>query len=253
MVTTTIGGPSPTPTRAPDDPVRIARGGTLRFFGAAGDGRRSSSGRIWTSKNHKDVYLAPRALAGQVKISQRESGKYQSGFINAEVSAAWQGLGADRHLDRWPRPPQFEPGWTKLFEVVLPVAEMRRGGEDLGKNHYEVLPVGPGYSIHIFLLHAKVETPNFPALSFANTNWMSVMELGDSEYVSVMAVPQEWAGDAVTVVEQGRHRAIRGEGRLLRPPDRTRLLLPSTRFFQHGAHVDGSRFVIDAAATPLGA
>jgi hypothetical protein len=248
----TAAGPPPIPTRAPDDPVRITRGGTLRFFGATADGRRSSSWRLWTSRNHKDAYLTPRSLADTFKISLHETGSFQYGFINNEVSTAWQGSEASsRHLDIWPRPTEFAPGWTGFFEVILPEIEMRPGGEDLGKSRYEVLPVGPGYAISVYLAHAKVETPEFPALEFPNANWMAVMELGDNEFVAVMAIPQEWTNVGEAVVERGRQRALSGEVPLLRPPHRTALLLPSTRFIQPGIHVDGSRFVIDAAGMAL--
>jgi hypothetical protein len=108
-----------TNVRPPADPTWIDRGGKVRFLGLSADGRTSSSWSVWTSRNHKDVYLAPRQLAGQVKVSLHQSGSFSTSFVSEQKAARWLGVGAERHLDIWDRPPEFEPGWTRFFEVIL--------------------------------------------------------------------------------------------------------------------------------------
>lgn len=243
------GQPAP-PTRPPADPLWVDRGGAVRLLALSADGRSSSSWRIWTSRNHKDVYVAPRQLAGQVKVSLHASGSFQSGFVNEEVAVLWQRSDAGRHLDIWDRPPEFEPGWTRIFEVILPDAELRHLGEELGGHHYVGLPVGQGYAVHVYLLYVRLDRPGRVDLAFDWANLVAVMDLGDDDRIAVVAVPQEWGTEAAQVIETARQRALDGEPTLLRPPDCKELPSAGTRFIQHGIHaLDGSRFVVDASAT----
>jgi hypothetical protein len=53
-------------------------------------GRRSSVWSLFTAKKTPDVYVAPRVLGGQVKISLHASGSWQVGFT-AESDRTWQG------------------------------------------------------------------------------------------------------------------------------------------------------------------
>jgi hypothetical protein len=81
-------------------------------------------------------------------------------------------------------------------------------------------------------------------------NFMAVINLGDEDRVAVVAIPQEWTGEGALVVEAARQKALSGDPSLLRAPDGGPLPSDGTRFMQFGTHaVDGSRFVIDAAAT----
>jgi hypothetical protein len=140
------------------EPLRShAPGGVVRFAVGA-PGRRSNIYRLWTSKNNADAYLAARAVAGTQKISfHMGSGSWSRSFVSAEKAQQYVGEGATRHIDIWPRPPDFAPGVTRAYTIIVPGTELRdpyreMPGDD-GNVVYAPPPV-PGGMVCFDLLHA---------------------------------------------------------------------------------------------------
>lgn len=83
-----------------------------RFVVRAGDGRRSAQWRVWTgSRNNApsdEVYVAPRSLGSEVKVSLNSDGTCLYKLTNE--ANPWARLG-DRHaLHRWAIEDDFIPG-----------------------------------------------------------------------------------------------------------------------------------------------
>lgn len=100
-------------------------GGTVRFAVVDSAGYRSADWRVWTSRNHDDVYLAPRLAAGWIKVSLHASGSWQHGFIAGEATQQHRPAGSSRHFAIWGQPSQLVPGWTRAARIVVPASELQ--------------------------------------------------------------------------------------------------------------------------------
>ena len=99
-----------------------------RFGVRSEDGRSSDIWRNWTSTrgNKSDVYLAPRALAGRLKVSMHETGKCQLSFTKeflGEIADLGTWTRESRHLARWELG-QLSPGVTLAIRLIVPTSEL---------------------------------------------------------------------------------------------------------------------------------
>jgi len=108
---------------AADRISRSMRGGTRWAVGSK-EGPRSAVWRIWANRN--DVYLSARYAASDYKVSLHASGKWRVAFTEHHLTRPQPLLsaGSDRALDRWDRPDEFAPGWTRAFLIMIPVSEV---------------------------------------------------------------------------------------------------------------------------------
>jgi hypothetical protein len=96
----------------------------IRFGVRALSGHRAATWKIWSPGAPKnDVYLACRALNGELKASLHESGRwhvsyskgfYKSGFEESSVKPP------SRFTEIWPRPGDIAPGMILAFRVIVP-------------------------------------------------------------------------------------------------------------------------------------
>ena len=91
--------------------------------------REGPRGNVWwlsTRKNKNDIYIGARAFADVMKISLHQSGIWRLAFTSEYVSkgSAVVSPSQDRAIDKWERPPEFMPGVTKAFEIVIPGSEV---------------------------------------------------------------------------------------------------------------------------------
>ncbi|NCS36270.1 MAG: hypothetical protein GPJ14_19380 [Microcystis aeruginosa G11-01] len=96
-----------------------------RFAFSSFDSLYSSIWRLWSQGN--DIYVASRAIAGDIKTSLHESGMCQTSFtsqfmdsnhpVRAQVSGS-------RHIIRWKRQP-IQEGLFRLFDIVIPHQRMK--------------------------------------------------------------------------------------------------------------------------------
>jgi hypothetical protein len=96
----------------------------VRFAVGSTDGPRGSVWRIWVNRN--DVYVAARVAASEMKVSLHASGKWRSAFTERHVQRedALISSDRDRAVDKWERPAEFAPGWTRAFVIVVPASEV---------------------------------------------------------------------------------------------------------------------------------
>jgi hypothetical protein len=85
---------------------------------------RSTVWRIWTAKNTDDVYLAARPVVDTIKVSLHASGSWSAGFVSHDRARQYM-LPGLRHMEIWPKPEPFLPGWRRADAIVLPGPELR--------------------------------------------------------------------------------------------------------------------------------
>jgi hypothetical protein len=158
--------------------------------------------------------MCQRSLGRELKISLHESGSFSTSFVNDEVAEARLGPGQSRHLDIWPQPPEFAPGWTLMAEVIHPERELGAFIE-AGIEHVKFvdLPVGPDHALHVSVF---MSLPRVIATSvtFPDCIHLAAADLGDRE-VHVMAILGKWGADEKAVAELARGRQRGGSARSL--------------------------------------
>jgi hypothetical protein len=93
---------------------RQMRGGT-RFAVGTPDGAHSSVWRVWAYRS--DVYVAARSIVSEMRVSLHASGKWRAAFTEKHLKRPQPFIdpSRDRAVDKWERPPEFAPGWTRGF------------------------------------------------------------------------------------------------------------------------------------------
>ncbi len=117
-----------------------------------------------------DVYLAARALGGLIKLSMHWSGKWRLAWTKESGIRAPRS--SDRVEERWHRPAEFRPGWTRGPSVIVPAVDMRepfsRRPEKIGKPVVWSPAPRSGYSYRFVLL--------FAAPGVASKDWQSAVD-----------------------------------------------------------------------------
>jgi hypothetical protein len=224
----------------------------VRFAVGAPDGARGAIWRIWV--NRSDVYVAARATASDMKVSLHASGQWRAAFTEAHQrrKEALIPPDQDRAVDKWDRPTEFVPGWTRAFEIIVPASEVVESEEVIEKPEevvwIDTLP--DGWATHFnIVLGAPGATGSdgrgFPTAEGRedHTDVVTVLELENGERVWVLVsaheYEQEWVegiygrlpADVPAVIEK-----VRAEPG---PHD--------IRFFASGIAEDGTRFYLDLA------
>jgi hypothetical protein len=225
----------------------VAPGQPVRFVVIAPDGARSSTWRVWTSRNKLDAYITCRAVARDWKVSLHESGRWQHGFTSLERARKLHPTVQTRHVDTWVQPAEMVPGLRRAFTLVVPNTELRLFAPQEPTDVLRVPAAGPEHAAVIEFaffdanppLKVTFQEPIFDIASLERTD-------GNGLRVIARQVPwierdQEWlaklklaAADGLGVPEVVR---VRVAGSL-------RLMLMGHQ------NEDGTRFVIDASADP---
>jgi hypothetical protein len=75
--------------------------------------------RIWRRKD--DLYVAPRSVAGNFKISLHASGRFRFGFTSDETARKFRKEGDDRAVFKWERP-QVNSKIAILLQIIFPAS-----------------------------------------------------------------------------------------------------------------------------------
>jgi hypothetical protein len=75
-----------------------------RFAVGSAEGPRSAVWYLWTGKGTSDVYIAARALIGNLKVSLHESGVWRIAFTEEHKEGQASTHDKDRVIERWNRP-----------------------------------------------------------------------------------------------------------------------------------------------------
>lgn len=121
-----------------------------------GSGDRCSTvWAVFSAKRTADIYISPRMLGGEVKVSLHETGSWQAG-LTAE-SPNHLRSGGSRHWDIWKRGGELAPGTVRAWYLLIPDQELRAGTYD-NKAH-RIPPVGVDHAASIEFLMMPNEGP----------------------------------------------------------------------------------------------
>lgn len=183
----------------PGEPIRFAVGSV--------NGARSSTWRIWTSRNAPDVYLAVRNIAGQQKVSLHASGSWSHSFVSDDKAARFRAPGASRHMELWQRPPAFSPGWTHAYSIQVPWTELRTSRLRERGDVVFVPSPGPGHWTVIEVVLVAAESNS--VVTFEDTFFVASLELVDRSEVKVVARRVEAVPKMAVGLASERERLLR--------------------------------------------
>ena len=243
------------------DTARPRRGLIVRF--AVGDpaGARSAVWRLWTSRTKSDVYVSARALTSILKISLHESGDWQHAFTDTR-GMAHVPPGQDRALARWYRPPEFEPGLTRAFEIIIPASEVtkspylewdknfRPGYAD--KEIVWVPPPPEGYATHFAVLFSSAEgtaatLPAWPGRTGAGSRLIAVATLPNSQTVWLVAFEPEISESNRQHVERNKRLLVEAARQLKEDPSET----PELRALVSGGGDEETHWYLDISLADM--
>jgi hypothetical protein len=124
-----------------------------RFIVGTPAGPSGSEWRAWVQGD--EIYFGARSVAGELKYSFHASGRchlaFDSRFEGGHPSPHID-IGSSRFQDVWERQ-EFEPGWSKLLEVISPTDELRIPRRAVTDSRLEWLPPAePGECVLVHLL-----------------------------------------------------------------------------------------------------
>lgn len=225
-------------------PLRVPRGGQIRFFAETTDGRCSASWTVLTTRRTKDVYVANRG-AKRTKISLHQSGSYSVSLLTDDDAERLLGEGKSRHLDLWQRPAEVSLGFTLAYEIVLPGPEMRNFRErSLAGKQVVRLLMEPEEALHVYVYLVRPTEP-VSVMNFPNAARIGAMDLGGGDRVELVAQRLAWLDFAQAMVDDARAKdPLVGDG----------AVGVGVRRLGHGIRSeDGTRYVIDIASDSSGA
>ncbi len=225
----------------------------VRWAVGTPNGPRSTIWRAWT--NGSDIYIAPRPVAGDMKISLHAGGNWRSAFTQQHMERANPLIPRerDRAVDKWKRPPEFASGWTRGFTIIVPGSEVRESEVVLDEPHKIVWldPAPPNHATHFDILIAAPGATGSEGRGYATaegygyaTEIVTVLELASGERMWVVAHTEPMTDEQHAMVNELRQRILETAGDVLRrsandpePHD--------FRAFGSGIQGDGTRFYLD--------
>lgn len=164
----------------------------IRFGVAGRDGRRAETWKCWTQAGtgRSDVYLACRALGGDVKLSLHESGRWHVGFDARRFPAMFEENSApeDRFSGKWDVPTPLAPGLTLACRVRTPANAVTIEAATLDAEIHWI-PVPPQdqmVEVVIFLLAAGMDMVGWPGRDSMGTELVGTFGLDDGGSVWIV-------------------------------------------------------------------
>jgi hypothetical protein len=223
---------------------------SVRFGVRDGHGRRSSSWKLWHHRS--DIYISARPLRGTLKLSLHESGSWQVSFTSEFVRKAPKHFETmPRHIAIWQKPREAEPGVIVACRIHIPIAELRRLGEETGRNSGRVRWVGaPADDLSIqFLIVIAERTACFqkwPGEADPATLLVGKIILPDERSVWVLYREQPVNPDIPKLIEFARGRLSHGVT-LQHPEGSVDFTKDSLRFVIFSSDKLGAEVLIEGA------
>ena len=226
-----------------------------RFAVGSTDGPRGSVWRIWVNGN--DVYVAARVAASEMKVSLHASGKWRSAFTERHVQRedALIASDRDRAVDKWERPDEFAPGWTRAFVIVVPASEVVPS-QAVITDPGEIIWIDPlpdGWATIFTVLLSAPDATGSDGRGFATaagrenfTEVVTAIELRKGERAWVVAhaeeLSEEWRQNLEALRAQMLSQGAEAMATARQDPQPHDL-----RAFASGHYDDGTRFYTDIA------
>jgi hypothetical protein len=171
------------------------------IVGTEPNGPRSQLWRVWTGARNSDVYIGARPVAGEVRVSLHESGKWRFAFTekHQQGPAPLIGLEEDRAKHKWDRPPEFAPGLTRAFIIIVPASELRapKAPDPLVKPAHWLEPPPEGHQVEIdlFLSAHPAKDDSWPGKNAMGTEFLYRQGLPNGEVLYVVSHIAETASE----------------------------------------------------------
>jgi hypothetical protein len=216
-------------------------------FGVGKDSLHSATWKLWTetSVGHSEIYLACRALGGELKASMHQSGNWHIAFSEStykdKVEGAVPSL-TSRFAEKWPRPPEIAEGVTLAFRIVTPESAISSYSAVKNSDKVKWVPSPPiAKAIEIYILitspHAKIS--EWPGKDSMGTELIGSFQLNNGD--TVWAVSQTIDCPDFSKLGKGTGHFFKGKSKTdLRKSDSLRALV-------FGDNPDGSRVIYDTA------
>jgi hypothetical protein len=231
------------------------RGGVRWSVGSA-TGARSTIWRVWAHRS--DVYIAARTVASDMKVSLHASGRWRAAFTEHHLTRPKPLIppGADRAIEKWTRPPEFAPGWTRAFLIIVPASEVVTS-EAVIEDADEVLwfeRPPDGWALHFDVLFAAPEAASAPdGRGFATaagyedtTEVVTVFNLANGDRLWVVVHAEPVSPEQAAKMEELRAHILERGGEAMRQAA-TDAQRPDFRGVGSGFLGDGARFYIELA------
>ena len=217
---------------------------SLRFV-VCDDEHRAASWKIWTrtGQGKHDVYLACRSLGGALKASLHASDSWHVGFLRSflsrELDADHPGR-ADPYIERWPRPPEIDPGVTLAYRIFVPTSAVNIPIDDSlpeSTIRIPVAPKGKGVEIAVIITGPDTKITDWPARRSMNTELVGKLDLKNAETVWVVHRTDDVPPLSVET----------GNATWFKSGQEVDMSEGNIRGIVFGSHEDGSRFMIECA------
>lgn len=231
-------------------PLKDLPPGSKVYFAVGGlDAPRSQTYVVRTDKRSSSVYLGPAAIAHEFKVSLHDkiegrpnTGQWQHAFNSIEKAQAFLTEPQYKYVERWTRPSEFVPGWTRMYVIMVPFTELRRyTNEERGEVVF-VPPPPPGYVIHFDVL--SVAAGSTTVLRVENPILIASMMLPDRGKIKVSARPVRPPSEWWRWLDNEREKAILD---LRRDPEA--LKQENLVVGRFGYQEDGTRCMVELATT----
>ena len=219
-------------------------GGEIRV--AAGrPGRRSGVWKILAGKNKSDIYVGARSTFGVQKISLHASGDWRVQWVDSNPAGRHMAeQTGSRIQDRWRKPAETAPGWTKGLSIWVPDGEIVDVSDDY-QTEDEALwvpPPGPGRALGF---HVAVARPDNGFTQFRGALPLAGFTLASGDVMMLFVSTMKMTDEIRRMLDSYRSAAkdaARKAG-FNRPPDGLRM----TMFSRDD---DGNRSLWDLAYEP---
>jgi len=203
-------------------------------------GRCAATWRVWNNGgSENDVYVACRALGGELKASLHQSGKWHISYSRKFHATGFQDIHrpSTRFPDTWHRPPAARSGFTVAHRIVVPwYAATSRARGELNEVFW-VPPAAEGQAVEFTIIFTDKHAPagEWPGSRSMKSGLVGSFPLPSGELVWVVwtvqpfALPQNLDTVPNYFKGKGRHSLIFGDLRAVA--------------FAH--HSDGSRVMYD--------
>jgi hypothetical protein len=210
---------------------------------------------MWTSRTKGDVYVSARALTSVLKVSLHESGDWRHAFTDTR-GMAHVPPGQDRAMSRWHRPPEFAPGVTRAFEIIIPASEVTKPPylewdknfrpEYADKEIVWVPPPPEGYATHFTVVFTSAEAtadtlPAWPGRTGTGTRLIAFATLPNSQAVWLVAFEQEFSESNRQHLERNKRLLVEAARQMKEDPSE----IPELRAFLYGHDDEGTHWHLD--------
>lgn len=217
----------------------------IRFGVRSADGHISATWKCWTPGTPKhDVYLACRALKGELKASLHQSGNWHIAFTPQMFTDGFADSSdrpGTRFMDSWPRPKEIASGLTLAFRVWIPWFSATMLDTEPDSAVIWIPPAPKEHTVEVAIL---ISAPGCQMLGWPGKDSMHTMLVGSFALES---------GENVWLVHQTTpfnvSASIAGTARFFKGFDREVLNHPELRVVMFGDMPDGSRVMVEGPIT----